>query len=92
MSRRPWHIDTTLVPVSKDIVLCAERKMIDDKTAQQLRVAGLRLVPVPASQKDGSFWHMNLLGLGHRRLVIDNSNRRFNEQLKSLGFKTIPVR
>jgi N-dimethylarginine dimethylaminohydrolase len=89
--RRPYHIDTTLVPISHDIVLCSERKMIDPVTAAALRARGKTLVVVPAAD-DGSFWHMNLLCLGGQRLVVDSANRKFIQQLQSLGFKAIPVR
>jgi len=89
---RPWHIDTTLVPVRQDMVLTASRKQIDAPTRNVLRDAGIKMVPVPASSHDHSYWHMNLLCIGDGRIIIDNTNKQFNKQLESLGFKTIQVR
>ena len=74
------------------MVLCSERKMIDKRTAQLLRAEGIRLITVPESPDDGSFWHMNLLNIGGGRLIVDGANPLFIEQLRSLGFKTLVVR
>ena len=89
----PWHLDTTLVPVASDKVLLADRKMVDRATLKFLHSRGVRSFPQPPSPVDDSFWHLNLLSLGHGKVCCDGSAalQPFRERLRSIGLKPIPL-
>ena len=92
--RRPQltsnHASCFCCASSQDKVLTASLKRLDDATLGALKRHGIRCFECPV-HRDGGFWQMNLLGIGHGRVVVDDSDCAFNERLRSIGLKPIPV-
>jgi glycine amidinotransferase len=95
---RAMHIDATFVPLAPGKVLVNPERPIKN-LPDMFKKAGWDLLEMPASTYPTSspFWktfkwfHMNVLSLDEKRVIVEKNEEPFIRALKDWGFEPIPV-